>query len=185
MIISALLGATVATVIVSLSHIDMGTSNTSALADLQYEIEQLQADNEFLKQRHIEINAELAEAEERANYYEQIAEDAADDAAWWEYAGEVSVSWYAADEPGMSDKTASGKKPIAGLTVALGKSYPFGTEVYIEGIGYRVCHDRGGAITNGHADVFVDNVSDIPAVGRYNADMWVKHTGIKSAEDLK
>src|SRR5690606_41922664 len=42
--------------------------------------------------------------------------------------------------------TASGKPVEAGVTVACPPDLPFGTVLRIEGVGERVCHDRGGAI---------------------------------------
>jgi 3D (Asp-Asp-Asp) domain-containing protein len=160
-----------------------GSPVSAEVDELRAEISQLKADNVFFRRRHIKTTAKLTDAEERATYYKEIADDATGIAVWWEYVGEVSVSWYAANEPGMSTRTASGNKAIEGQTVALGKSYPFGTEVYIEGIGYRVCHDRGGAITDGHADVFVSDPDNIPSVGRYDAGMWVRHTGLGPTEE--
>lgn len=38
--------------------------------------------------------------------------------------------------------TASGMRPIAGLTIAAPRSIPFGTRVHIEGIGWRTVQDR-------------------------------------------
>ena len=39
--------------------------------------------------------------------------------------------------------TASGSPPVAGETVAAGRSIPFGTIVWIEGVGLRRVNDRG------------------------------------------
>lgn len=40
------------------------------------------------------------------------------------------------------DKTASGVWPVAGITVAAPRSVPFGTRVWIEGVGPRIVQDR-------------------------------------------
>jgi 3D (Asp-Asp-Asp) domain-containing protein len=62
--------------------------------------------------------------------------------------------------------TASGTKATEGRTVAAPKSIPFGTKVYIEGIGTRVVEDRGGAIADGHIDIFVSDVNVARRLGK-------------------
>jgi 3D (Asp-Asp-Asp) domain-containing protein len=62
--------------------------------------------------------------------------------------------------------TASGTKATAGRTIAAPESIPFGTKVYIEGIGTRVVEDRGGAIADGHIDVFVNDVNTARNLGK-------------------
>ncbi|WP_353854779.1 3D domain-containing protein [Bacillus sp. Bos-x628] len=42
----------------------------------------------------------------------------------------------------------------------------FGTRLNIEGIGVRTCEDRGGAIMEGHIDLYVAGVSEARAFGR-------------------
>lgn len=58
---------------------------------------------------------------------------------------------------GKTDKiTASGVKAVQGITVAMDKSIPFGTKIYIDGVGERIVQDRGGAIKKGRIDIFFD-----------------------------
>lgn len=51
--------------------------------------------------------------------------------------------------------TASGALVAPGKTIAAGPSIPFGTQLYIKGVGVRVVQDRGGAITDRHLDIAV------------------------------
>jgi len=63
--------------------------------------------------------------------------------------------------------TASGQPVIIGQTAAAGPSIPFGTKVWVEGIGFRVVQDRGGRIGNGHIDVAVETQEEaFRGVGR-------------------
>lgn len=62
--------------------------------------------------------------------------------------------------------TASGTTVSEGRTVACPKSIPFGTKIHIEGFGYRVCEDRGGAIVEGHLDIYVDSITKARKLGR-------------------
>lgn len=50
--------------------------------------------------------------------------------------------------------TASGKMPVAGITVAGPRSIPFGTRVWIEGVGVRVVQDRLARKYDGRFDLY-------------------------------
>lgn len=67
--------------------------------------------------------------------------------------------------------TASGVYPTANHTVACGKNIPFGTVIYIEGLGYYVCEDRG--VGNGCIDIYVNNHSEIPSWGVGYFDAYI------------
>jgi 3D (Asp-Asp-Asp) domain-containing protein len=69
----------------------------------------------------------------------------------------MSVSAYtnAGGAPPYQGLTASGVQTVP-QTVACGPSYPFGTVFIIDGRGY-ICQDRGGAITDGHLDLWMED----------------------------
>ena len=52
--------------------------------------------------------------------------------------------------------TASGLPPIPGETVAAGPGIPFGSRVWIEGVGIRTVNDRGGRIHDRALDVVME-----------------------------
>jgi 3D (Asp-Asp-Asp) domain-containing protein len=62
--------------------------------------------------------------------------------------------------------TASGKRVEAGVTIACPKEIPFGTRVEIEGVGERVCHDRGGAIKGRKLDLYIPSLQEAREFGR-------------------
>jgi len=84
------------------------------------------------------------------------------------------ITWYTAgyESTGKTPShpeygiTASGRKVVANLTAACPPSMPFGTRIRIEGVGERVCHDRGSAITEGHIDVYIEDVEQALRNGR-------------------
>jgi 3D (Asp-Asp-Asp) domain-containing protein len=56
--------------------------------------------------------------------------------------------------------TSTGTQATQGVTVAVDPSIiPYGTKLYIPGIGYRVAEDTGGAIIGDHVDIFYDSLS--------------------------
>lgn len=62
-----------------------------------------------------------------------------------DYVCDYRVTAYAYYEGGEENYyTASGATPVPYYTVATGDEFPFGTVLYIEGIGYVEVQDRGG-----------------------------------------
>lgn len=54
-------------------------------------------------------------------------------------------------------RTASGPKPMAGVTIAASRSIPFGTMIYIPGLGWRTVQDRLAARYDHRIDVYTGN----------------------------
>ena len=68
--------------------------------------------------------------------------------------------------------TASGTRATPGRTIAM-KGYPYGTRVYIEGIGYRTVEDTGGFSRNA-IDVLCNNHAECYAITGYRNVYLVK-----------
>jgi 3D (Asp-Asp-Asp) domain-containing protein len=69
--------------------------------------------------------------------------------------------------------TASGEPVVEGKTAACPPSMAFGTRIHIEGVGERVCFDRGSAITEGKLDIYMTKVSDARAFGRRSLEVRI------------
>lgn len=67
--------------------------------------------------------------------------------------------------------TASGVRAVEGVTVACPPVLPFGTRLAIEGVGVRVCEDRGSAIVGQRLDLFVGGEHE-PDRGLKQALAW-------------
>ena len=75
---------------------------------------------------------------------------------------------------GKSDGiTASGEKAIEGITVAMDKSIPFGTKIYIDGVGERIVQDRGGAIKGNRIDLYFGSHQEALNFGRQTKQVTI------------
>lgn len=96
------------------------------------------------------------------------------------YAGEFRLTGYCPCTKccgaGAKGITASGARATEGITVAADtRRFPFGTRLYIEGVGERVVQDRGGAIKGNRLDVFVSTHGKAfnAALNQRAAKVWV------------
>lgn len=71
------------------------------------------------------------------------------------------------------NRTASGTVPRPGRTVAAPRGVPFGTRIYIAGIGWRVAEDRTAPQYDGRFDVFVSNHSEAKRLGLRKASISI------------
>lgn len=62
--------------------------------------------------------------------------------------------------------TASGIKVREGIIATDTRYIPFGTKVYIEGLGVFESQDRGGDIKGNRIDIYMDNLNDALKFGR-------------------
>jgi 3D (Asp-Asp-Asp) domain-containing protein len=70
--------------------------------------------------------------------------------------------------------TASGKKVKEHYTAACPKSMPFGTKLYIPYFdNVFTCEDRGGAITEGHIDIYTKSLKKAQDFGRQQLEVRI------------
>ena len=95
------------------------------------------------------------------------------------YLGEFKLTAYCAElHPHICGEgrgiTASGTIATPGRTIGVDPSLiPYGTEVYIEGLGWRTAEDTGGAINEKHIDVLVDTHEGALQLGVNNGGVWM------------
>jgi 3D (Asp-Asp-Asp) domain-containing protein len=103
------------------------------------------------------------------------AEPEPDEADKPPYLGEFKISFYtpAADENGGYDGiTVTGDPIIPGETAAVAHgTFPLGTVVYIDTIGYRTISDYG--CREGYIDVAVETKKEAFELGVYDASVWL------------
>lgn len=69
--------------------------------------------------------------------------------------------------------TACGERAAEGVTVAMAPEIPFGTEILIDGVGRRICQDRGNAIGTGRIDVYFESHEDALNFGMKTANVLI------------
>ena len=70
--------------------------------------------------------------------------------------------------------TATGTQVTAGRTIAVDPTViPYGTKVYIEGYGWRVAEDCGGAVNGKHIDIAVEAHSEALSMGTTTGGVWI------------
>lgn len=90
------------------------------------------------------------------------------------YDGIAELTAYTGTDAGErgDDIAADGTRCVPWLTVAAWPGVPFGSTVEIPALGRKfIVHDRGGAITAGHIDIYVghSNVAEVMEFGRQQA----------------
>ena len=95
------------------------------------------------------------------------------------YIGEYKISHYCAEKYEHicgtgSGKTATGTKVTPGRTIAVDPTViPYGSQVYIEGYGFRTAEDCGGWVKGKHIDMAVNTHDDAMSSGLKNAGVWM------------
>ncbi|WP_366560719.1 3D domain-containing protein (plasmid) [Bacillus pumilus] len=134
------------------------TTDQAALQRANQRIKTLESEVKALKETESKKPATKQKAPKLARTYEVTA-----------YTNNAESTGKSAGDPDYG-VTASGARTKTGYTIACPPSMAFGTRLNIEGIGVRTCEDRGGAIKEGHIDLYVAGVAEAQAFGR----QWLK-----------
>lgn len=95
------------------------------------------------------------------------------------YLGEFKLTHYCTEKEnhicGTGDGiTATGTNVSAGRTIAVDPTIiPYGSEVYIEGYGWRIAEDCGGAIIGKHIDIAVGTHDEALSMGTTSGGVWI------------
>ena len=91
--------------------------------------------------------------------------------------GIFQLSFYTPHELGKPVEnlhTATGTRPKENRTIAVDPNViPYGSTVYIEGFGYYIAEDTGGAIKGNRIDIFMIDYDKAIQLGRPKAKVWI------------
>lgn len=85
----------------------------------------------------------------------------------------MEATAYTTDDPGSTGYTANGNRLRHGLVAVDPDVIPLGTHLYIEGYGYAVADDIGGAINGNRIDLAMDSTSEALEFGRRDVVVYV------------
>ena len=113
------------------------------------------------------------------NEANKLIEDLKDSYYELVYIGEFKLTHYCNEQfehiCGYGDGlTATGTHTTVGRTIAVDPTViPYGTEVYIEGYGWRIAEDCGGAVKNKQIDILVNTHDQAMFTGVKHGGVWI------------
>ena len=151
-------------------------------------MDELAGERDIYKSQSINWETEAKEAEDQVqelkDQLKAATQASADSAISFRYAGVFSCTAYCSEQYahicGTGDGiTASGAQVQPGITVAADPDiFPFGTALYIEGVGVRYVQDTGAAIKGNALDIAVDTHENALSWAGYGQHrVWIIEDG--------
>ena len=144
--------------------------------DYSQSLEALEGQVDYLKQKMEEMQGRIQDIRDRLDSLLETF-DVAETYTITGYAPLDPQAVYGLDYIGDPAVTASGQAPVPNETVAADKSIPFGTRVWIEGVGVRTVNDRGGAIKRGRLDLCMETRNEALQFGRQKRKVIILKEG--------
>lgn len=138
----------------------------------------IEKDLDESNQKLDECNKELDECKGKLKKAKTTIKDLKSDEYEFIYLGEYKLTYYCdmrfSHICGGSGITATGKPTEVGTTIAVNPNdIPYGSKVYIEGIGFRSADDTGGGIGRKHIDVLVKTHDEALSQTLLKSGVWL------------
>lgn len=146
--------------------------------DYSQSLDTLEGQVDYLKQKMEEMQARIQGIQDGIDgLLETFDVSAAETYTVTAYAPLDPKAVHGLDYIGDPTITASGQAPVPNETVAAAKDLPFGTRLWIEGVGVRTVNDRGGAIKRGRLDLCMATKEEALSFGRQNRKVIILKEG--------
>lgn len=158
---------------------DAKNQMTTVQNELENELTSIKENLQTEIEKNDGLSKELGNVKHELNTANATLGDLKSDEYEFVYLGNFKLTAYCAEKrPHICGEgrgiTASGTTATPGRTIGVDPSViPYGTEVYIEGIGWRIAEDTGGGVGNKHIDVLVDTHENALSLGVSNGGVWV------------
>lgn len=160
------------------------TLNELNITENKLESTQERLSEEIYKSANLEkslndVNKKLENIQSELDVANTTITDLKDEEYKFVYLGDYSITHYCCERYehvcGTGNGiTSTGTTVTAGRTVAVDPSViPYGTTMYIEGYGFRVAEDCGGAVNGNHIDVAVETHSEANIMGSGYKGVWI------------
>lgn len=143
------------------------------------EVNSLQIDLKYSDSLMMSTNEQLDQITEELNIANTTIEDLKNSSYKLVYLGDFKLTHYCTEKYEHicgtgTGITASGTHVTSGRTVAVDPNViPYGTELYIEGYGWRVAEDCGGAVKESHIDIAVESHELAISLGTQYGGIWI------------
>jgi len=90
----------------------------------------------------------------------------------------MTITAYTKNDKGMDGRgiTTSGERVQQGRTIAADPSIPFGAQIHIPSLNCtHIVEDRGGAISRGRLDLYMEKREDALEFGVQELEVWIKY----------
>ena len=155
------------------------TNKQSEIASIQNDLLTTKNDLQLAIDDTRELNILLENANQQLKNYKTIINDLKNLQYQLIYLGDYKITHYCTEKRKHicgtgAGITATGTQVTAGRTVAVDPSViPYGTELYIEGYGWRVAEDCGGAVDGKHIDIAVETHEQAISMGTKTGGVWI------------
>ena len=155
------------------------TSKQNEITSMQDELSITKNDLRLAIEDTHELNVAFENVSKQLKKYETIAYDLKGVKHKLVYLGDFKLTHYCTETVehicGTGNGiTATGTQVTAGRTIAVDPTLiPYGTEVYIEGYGWRIAEDCGGAVNGNHIDIAVETHEQALELGTTTGGVWI------------
>lgn len=146
-------------------------------SDRQLDIAYDELEEEYA--RSLELEEKLKQLNKELDAANTTISDLSGEEYTFVYIGDFKITHYCTEKRKHicgtgTGLTATGTQVTAGRTIAVDPNViPYGSKVYIEGYGFRIAEDCGGAVKKKHIDIAVETHEEALQMGVTNGGVWI------------